>query len=642
MLVRTGLETRPASHLCNARVELPQGSDKVRNIQMVRTFLRTVFVYLIAFAITTGAALVAVAQPPQAGDYSPATYKFVEELDREAPMRDGVKLKIDIFRPQADGRFPAILQQTPYNKSGQAARARNFAARGYVVVNVDSRGRFESGGQWDPFSPEHKTDGYDLVQWIAEQPWCNGNVGTYGLSYMGWTQWWTASQSPPALKAIVPEVAPPDHFVNCPYQNGILVCWMVDWAGSMSARLPHSAGPGGYGGFAVNREAAYSKLPYIDFDKTRNYKPTAWWRKWIEQNTADGEYWRAIAYQTPESYARVQVPSLAISGWFDANFPGTPMNYLAMKQHGGTPAARRPRIVIGPWEHIINRHRTAVGVDFGEQAIIDWDGYVLRWFDHHLKGVDNGVLEDPPVHVFVMGRNQWRAARDWPLPETQFTKYYLHSAGSANSSSGDGSLSTQPPADESADRYVYDPQDPTPSAAFANGHIDGPRDISESATRQDVLVYDTPELTEDVELVGPITARLFAATSARDTDWMIRLADVHPDGRALFLGEGVMRARHRDPERRGAFNAYKLSTIEPDEAYEYTIEFWRPTGNLFACGHRIRIEISSSYFPYYLRNPNASGDNTGLATSFQTAKQVIYHDAERPSHVVLPVIPVNK
>ena len=583
----------------------------------------------------------ATAQPPQPGEYSPARYEVLEERDRDAPMRDGIQLKVDIFRPKADGPFPAILQQTPYNKNGQVGRARDFAARGYVVINVDSRGRFESGGEWDPFSPKHKTDGYDLVQWIAEQPWCSGNVGTYGLSYMGWTQWWTASQAPPALKAIVPEVAPPDHFYNCPYQNGIFVCWMIDWAGATSGRLPHRAGPGGYGGFAVNREEAYDRLPYIDFDKTRNYKPNDWWRKWILQNTADTDYWRAIAYQTPESYANVKVPSLAVSGWFDANFPGTPMNYLAMKRYGGTPAARRPRMVIGPWEHIINRHRVAAGVDFGEQAIIDWDGYVLRWFDYHLKGIDNGVLQDPPVHVFVMGRNEWRAAQDWPLPQTQYVKYYLRSGGQANSSDGDGLLSTDPPGDEPRDQYVYDPHNPTPSAPFTNGHIDGPRDISKSAMRSDVLVYDTPVLTEDVEVVGPITARLFAATSGRDTDWMIRLADVDPDGRSLFLGEGVMRARHRDPELDGAFNPHKLSTLEPNQPYEYRIDFWRPTGNVFARGHRIRIEISSSYYPYYLRNPNTDEDNIGLATRFQIAKQQIFHDAAQPSHVVLPVIPAE-
>ena len=607
----------------------------------VTTYCRLSPVGFLAFAVVTAFALVGVAQPPQPGEYSPARFDVTAELNRTAPMRDGIELKIDIFRPQADGPFPAVLQQTPYNKSGQATRAREFAARGYAVVNVDSRGRFESGGQWDPFSAKHKTDGYDLVQWIAEQTWCNGKVGTYGLSYMGWTQWWTASQAPPALKAIVPEVAPPDHFFNCPYQNGIFVCWMMDWGGALSARLPHSAGPGAYGGFAVNRETAYGRLPYIDFDKTRNYKPNAWWRKWITQNTAADEYWRAISYQTPESYANVRVPSLAISGWFDANFPGTPMNYLAMQQYGGTVAARRPRIVIGPWEHAINRHRIAAGVDFGPQAILDWDGYVLRWFDYHLKGIDNGVLEDPPVHVFVMGRNKWRSAENWPLPQTQFTKYYLHSAGHANSSNGDGTLGTQLPREEPPDRYVYDPRDPTPSAAFANGHIDGPRDISNSATRRDVLVYDTPALIEDVEVVGPIAARLFAATSAADTDWMVRLADVQPDGRALFLAEGVMRARHRDPERQGTFNPNKLSVIEPARAYEYTIEFWRPTGNVFARGHRIRIEISSSYYPYYLRNPNTGQDNIGLATEFRTAQQTIYHDAKQASHIVLPVIPTG-
>jgi len=318
------------------------------------------------------------------------------------------------------------------------------------------------------------------------------------------------------------------------------------------------------------------------------------------------------------------------------------MNCLGMKQYGGTPAARRPRVVIGPWEHIINRHRVTAEVDFGEQAIIDWDGYVLRWFDHHLKGIDNGVLKDPPVHVFVMGRNQWRAAEDWPLPQTQFTKYYLHSGGKAHLAESDGTLSIEAPRAEPTDRYVYDPRDPTPSAAFANGHIDGPRDISKSAARPDVLVYDTPELTEDVEIVGPITARLFAATSARDTDWMIRLSDVHPDGRALFLAEGVMRARHRDPARDGAFNPNKLSEIEPDKSYGYTIDFWRPTGNVFARGHRIRIEISSSYYPYYLRNPNTGEDNIGLATKFQKASQTIFHDVERPSHVILPIIPVGK
>ena len=577
-------------------------------------------------------------QAPKPGSYSVAEHEVVSELNQKAPMRDGVELMIDIFRPQTEGRFPAILQHTPYGKGGGATRAKKFAARGYVVINSDARGRFNSGGTWDPFTPKHKADGHDLVEWIAQQEWCTGKVGMYGLSYMGWTQWWTATQAPPSLRAIVPEVAPPDHFLNCPYQNGIFVCWMMDWAGSTSGRNPHRAGPGGYGGFAVNREQAY-QLPYRDFDKTRNYLPNDWWRKWILQNTAADEYWRGIAYQTPKDYARVRVPSLAITGWFDANFPGSPMNYRGVKAHGATALARQPRLVIGPWQHIINRHRVAAGVDFGEAAIIDWDGYVLKWFDHHLKGVKNGVMQDPPVHVFVMGRNEWRPAADWPLPETQFTRYYLHSQGNANSTSGNGSLTTRHPAKEPADHYTYDPDDPTPSPPYGNGHIDGPRDISPSASRDDVLVYDTPPLTADTELIGPIEAVLFAATSAHDTDWMIRLSDVHPDGKAMFLAEGVTRARHRDPEIHGAFNPNRLSKIKPGRPYEYRIKFWRPTGNLFRRGHRIRIEISSSYFPYYLRNPNSDQDNIGLVKHFTTARQTIYHDRKRPSYVVLPVIP---
>lgn len=596
------------------------------------------WLFLAGILLACGFAKNAAGQAPDAGEYTREKFEILEFKDEKIPLRDGVELRGDIFRPQSDKKFPAILLQTPYGKTGQGARAKIFAALGYAVVNTDSRGRFESGGEWDPFSPQHKTDGYDLVDWIAKQPWCSGSVGAYGLSYMGWTQWWTATQAPPSLKAIVPEVAPPDQLLNGPYQNGILVCWMVDWAGALSGRTPHSTGPGPYGGFAVNREQAY-QLPYIDFDKTRKYLPTSWWRKWVMQNTSEGEYWKGIAYQTPESYAKVTVPSLAITGWFDGNFPGSPANYLAMKKYGATPQARRPQMVIGPWQHIINRSQKAAGVDFGPQSMIDWDGYILRWFDFHLKGVENGIMEEPPVHIFVMGRNQWRSAADWPLPETQFTKFYFHSGGKANSTSGDGLLSRAAPGDLPPDQYVYDPNDPTPSAGFENGHIDGPRDISQSAGRQDVLVYDTPELTEDLELIGPITAKLYAASSAQDTDWMVRLSDVQPDGSAMFLGEGVMRARFRDPEKGGAFNPAKLSKIEPGQAYEYTIEFWRPTGNLFARGHRIRIEISSSYFPYYLRNPNSAEDNIGLVKEFKTANQTVYHDAKHPSHIVLPLIP---
>lgn len=587
--------------------------------------------YLPFFALFTWAAFAA---GPDPGSYSAVQFEVKASRGHKAPMRDGVRLSVDTFQPKADGRFPAILIITPYgNNPGFQKRGSWFAQRGYVVAIADSRGRFDSEGTWDPFDPKHKTDGYDLVEWLAAQPWCDGKIGMMGLSYMGWTQWWTATQAPPSLRAIVPEVAPPDAFYNTPYQNGVLISWMMDWAGANAGRVGQVMGPGPYGGFAAEerRLTDYMQLPYVKLNELRGALDAPWFEKWIRGNTASDPYWRAIAYQTPESYAKVAVPSLAATGWFDADFPGAPMNYLAMKQHGATADARRPRLVIGPWQHIINTSRKLGAFDYGADAIIDWDGYVCRWFDHWLKGVANGVMSDPPVHVFVMGRNQWRAEQDWPLPQTRWTKYFLHSGGT---------LGTEPSKDGAeSDSYIYDPAKPTRSP-FTGGHLeDGAADTRKSSSGDGVLVYSTPALDEEVEVIGPITAKLFAATSARDTDWMVRLCDVQPDGFSAMLCEGVMRARHRDPERNGAFNPEKLSTITPNAVLEYTIEFCRATGNVFAKGHRIRVEISSSFFPYYLRNLNTGADNIGLETKSVVARQKIFHSSKYPSHVLLPVIP---
>lgn len=597
-------------------------------------------------AILLSASLASLqAEAPAPGHYSEAKFEVHATRGHKAAMRDGIQLSVDVFQPKADGRFPAILIITPYsNNPGFTKRGTWFAQRGYVVAVADSRGRFDSEGTWDPFDPKHKTDGYDLVEWLAHQPWCDGRVGMMGLSFMGWAQWWTASQAPPSLKCIVPEVAPPDAMFNTPYQNGVLVSWMVDWAGANGGRVGQTMGPGPYGGFALEerRLTDYMQLPYLKLQEVRGALDAPWYEKWIRGNTSSDKYWQDIAYQTPESYGKISVPSLAATGWFDADFPGAPMNYLAMKQHGATAEARRPRMVIGPWQHIINSNRKLGAFDYGDEAVIDWDGYVCRWFDHWLKDIDNGVEKDAPVHLFVMGRNRWRTAQDWPLPETKWTKFYFHSNGHANGIGGDGTLSTSPDHTAESDTFTYDPAKPTRSC-FTGGHLeDGAADTRKSSGGDDVLVYTTPPLEEEVEVTGPITAKLYAATSARDTDWMIRLIDMQPDGFSAMLCEGVMRARHRDPERHGAFNPAKLSTIEPNAVLEYTIDFWRATSNAFAKGHRIRIEISSSWFPYYLRNLNTGADNIGLETKTVIAKQTIYHSAKFPSHVVLPVIPRNQ
>lgn len=606
-------------------------------------------VWLIAIAASP-----AQAQKPEPGDCSKPTHAVREIVGQMVEVRDGVRLSVDLYLPKGEGRYPVIFAHVPYDNRAAGwwgpDRGRWFAARGYVYAAADFRGRYDSEGTFDIFDHRHKTDGYDLVEWLAKQPWSSGNVGMTGPSYLGWVQWWTASEAPPSLKAIAPEVAPPDPFHNGPYQDGILVCWGMDWgAGMMAGRTNQTIGPGAFHGWANKRADDFMHLPYVDLPKVKGAAHAPWFETWIRENLATADYWRRISYQGEEHYSRMTVPSLNITGWFDANFPGSPMNYMGMKRHGATPAARRPQLVVGPWSHLINT-RKLLAFDYGPDAVIDLNGVICRWFDHYLKGIDNGADRDPPVRLFVMGSNRWIAADDWPLPQTAFTRYYLHSGGRANTLSGDGTLTVDPPADEPPDSYVYDPADPTPDsfdkgpdgktlAVRQVGHIEGAVDTRQSAARDDVLVYQTPPLAADLELVGPIEATLFAATSARDTDWMMRLVDVHPDGYAALLADGVLRARCRDPERAGRYNPDRLSVIEPDRVYEYTLNFWRGVGNVFKAGHRIRIEVSSGYYPYYLRNLNTGADNVGLETRWVTARQKIFHDAKHPSSVLLPVIP---
>jgi putative CocE/NonD family hydrolase len=559
-------------------------------------------------------------------------------------MRDGVRLSVDVYRPAAGGRHPGILALTPYNNNATSLvqRARWFARRGYALALADARGRFDSEGDWDPFGGKHKADGHDLVEWLARQPWCDGKVGMTGSSYLGWTQWWTATQAPPSLKAIVPEVAPPDAFYNAPYQEGVLSGWALDWAAMMAGRTTQTVADGPYGGFTNTRARDFMATPYIRLNERRGALDSPWFEIWLRQNLATGDYWRAIAYQGRENYARVTAPSLSVTGWFDANFPGSPRNYVGMKRHGATPEARRPRLVIGPWPHGFNGGRKLSDFDYGPEAVLDWNGCVCRWFDHFLKGIDNGAEADPPVQVFVMGRNRWHAEQDWPLPQTRWTRYYLHSGGKANSLDGDGTLDTTPPGEEPPDAYTYDPHKPTRSP-FKGGHLeDGPVDTRGPAAGAEVLVFTTPALEEEVEVTGPVEAKLYAATSARDTDWMVRLIDVRPDGYAALLCDGVLRARCRDPHDGGAFTPERLSPIEPGKVHEYTIRFWRATGNAFGRGHRIRVEVSSSYFPFYLRNLNTGADNVALETETVVARQKVHHDAAHPSHVLLPVIPRRK
>lgn len=574
------------------------------------------------------------------------TQRLIEQRGQKVPMRDGTALSVDIYRPDIQAPIPALLSIIPYGKGDAepVKQARWYAARGYAVVLADMRGRFDSDGKWDPFDPKHKTDGYDLVDWIAKQGWSSVKVGMIGVSYVGWTQWWTASQAHPALKAIAPIMAPPDPMDNLPYQQGLLKGVFVDVSACLSGRVMQIIGPAPYCGFAPTRMNDFRHTPYIDINRYRGMLDAPWFEKVIRSNLSSSEYFRAISYASPEGWSKISVPSLNVAGWFDEDQPGAPTNYIGMKRYGATQEARSPKLIIGPWPHATTVVSKVGNVDYGPQAALDIDAYSLRWFDHYLKGVDNGIDREPPVSVFVMGANKWYKAQDWPLPGTRWTKFYLTSGGQANTASGDGALVRAQPRKAASDSYIYDPAQPTLSP-FQGGNIeDGAIDVRATEAGKNVLVYTTPPLGEDTIVVGPIALKLFAATSARDTDWIAHLVDVDPDGHAAILAEGVMRARNRDPEKAGIFNAAQLSEIVPDRVYEYTIDFWRVTGNVFKKGHRIRIDIQSSYYPYYLRNLNTGADNIGLVDGADAvvATQTVHHGSRYSSHILLPIVPLGK
>jgi uncharacterized protein len=382
-------------------------------------------------------------------------------------------------------------------------------------------------------------------------------------------------------------------------------------------------------------DSAYRFLPLKGFPALfpGDERVAPYFYDWLQHPTWD-DYWKQWSIRT--RWQDVEVPALNFSGWYDVFMNGAIENFVGMRTKGGSEVARSgQRLVIGPWIHLPWEQKVGE-LDFGPEARNPIDELQLRWFDHWLKGMDNGVGGEPPVRVFVMGANKWREAKDWPVPGTEFRGYYLHSLGAANSADGNGWLSPESPTakEPTTDRYRYDPTNPVPSRG---GHSCcdaklaplGPYDQRRVEERADVLVYSTPPLKEAVEVTGPITVTLYAGSTAPDTDFTANLVDVHPDGTAINLNNGIIRARYRE-------SLEKPELIEPGRIYEYTIHVW-PTSNLFKEGHQIRLEISSSNFPHYDRNPN-TGDPFGASAKMRAADQTIYHSPDRHSHVVLPIV----
>jgi putative CocE/NonD family hydrolase len=537
------------------------------------------------------------------------------------PMRDGVRLSADVYLPAGDkGPWPAILLRTPYQKAQLAVAegALYFAKRGYAFVAMDVRGRGDSDGEFVPYVNDGR-DGYDAIEWCAAQEWCNGPVGTLGGSYSGRIQWLTALEHPPHLRTMVVLVTPSDPFVEVPtgLPGPMYLCWEHFVSGRTCQPME-----------TVNWEQVYWHLPLLTMDE-RAGRLNQHWREQIHHASLD-DYWLPLCYQ--RRFEEIDLPVLHISGWYDDEQIGTPLNYSGMTTRGATPEARRQqRLLMGPWGHGVNRTHKLGEVDFGPQAMIDLLGEELRWFNRFLKDEPAEPAESP-VRIFIMGANEWRDESEWPLARTQWTRFYLHSAGAANSLFGDGRLAMEAPsADEPADQYRYDPARPVPFITEAtSSQIGGPDDYAAIQRRDDVLVYVTEPLTEDLEVTGPVSVELYAASSAPDTDFMAMLIDVWPGGFRQRLCDGMVRARFRDGMERP-------SLIEPGRIYRYQIDCWN-TAQLFKAGHRICLQISSSAFPKYDRNLN-TGAPLGVTSEMAIAEQRIYHDADHPSALVLPVIP---
>ncbi|HLJ46956.1 MAG TPA: CocE/NonD family hydrolase [Bryobacteraceae bacterium] len=546
------------------------------------------------------------------------------------PVRDGIELATDIYRPVGVERAPVILMRTPYKKELNELKARFLARRGYVCAVQDVRGRYSSPGVWEPFVHE-ANDGYDTIEWLASQPFSNGKVGMIGGSYLGFVQWAAAAEHPPHLATIIPNVSPTDPFYNIPYEYGVFMLWSLWWADVVESEACSDVT-----GAALRRIAdkkyrkLFGSLPVIDLDIAVLGKRNHYWRNWIGHPTFDS-YWGPSSFL--DKLADVNIPVFHQSGWFDGDGIGTKLNYLRMVSHGHA----NQKLTLGPWGHTDTATRLIGERDFGENAIIDLQQDYLRWFDYWLRGLDNGVAVEPLVSVFVMGANEWRQGQSYPLENTRFEKLYLAECGT---------LSFEAPADGlPPDRYRYDPGDPTPALQFYQESEENEKRVRTAeerkqeareqhvrlaAERSDILVYQTEPLTQPITFAGPLSAVLYASSSARDTDWFVTLSEVDGEGKIFQLTQGRLRGRFRN-----SLTVPEL--LAPGEIYEYRIDLWQ-TGICVPPGARLRVEIASAAFPLFSRNLNTGGHNE-VETEYVSAEQVIYHDREHPSHVLLPVIP---
>jgi uncharacterized protein len=568
------------------------------------------------------------------------------ERDSWIEMRDGVKLSADIYRPNDGAKHPAILIRSYFKDSvsAQPSALYYLIYAGYALINSDLRGRGKSEGQWDPSRNEvvEGVDGSDSIEWIAAQPWCDGNVGMAGLSHMGSFEWFAAMQKPPHLKAIAPWTTDFNTMYVPPRTGGaISFLTTVTWLPQVVKDLVDKLEREGQDVAEMRRylhwaqdypEEFYSFLPLNDVPLAK-FGPIQEIWKWRLHPMSQ------LELESHRLYEKVALPCFHECGWYDGVGWVEFENFAGMCQRGGSEAARKSQhIVAGPWQHGWQFHSTLGDLCFGAKADTLGSGVnqmQIAFFDKYLRGK---TIEIPRVRYFLMGRNQWYETDSWPPPETRWQRFYLHSGGDARTATGDGRLNRDEPSSERPDQFDYNPLEPVPTvggpiigALTVPGIVAGPLEQSLVERRNDVLCYTTPELEEDVEVTGPLQVHLFAATSARDTDFSAKVCIVYPNGGSYNLAEGIMRAS-------GLEFAEKPKLINPGQPYEYVITLGN-TSQLFRRGNRIRLQISSSNFPQFDRNMN-TGHNIGEDAQGIVARQTIYHQSDYASYIDLPVMPV--
>lgn len=552
------------------------------------------------------------------------SYRIKVSRNVMIPMGDGVRLAADIYHPHKSGAFPVILIRTPYNKRnrkyGYTLFGGMFASQGYIIVIQDVRGKFGSEGDFYPIINEG-TDGANTIRWISSQSWCNGKIGMFGISYFGATEWFVTPLVRETLVTVVPIFTTQSAYDLWLTKGVFNYNLTFTWHYKNDVRKKRRMN-------IIEWKKAVRTLPLISADNSIGVQNPIY-DEWIS-HPVPGPFWDRM--RVDNRVGQIQCPALMVAGWFDPFLSKMLDDYTRIREKGGSAAARSSHLIIGPWNHATeSRYKDE---SFTKEArFLGQIKTVFRWYDYWLRNEANGIEQEMPIRIFVMGKNEWRSEQEWPLARTRYTRYFLHSNGSANTSNGDGYLSLDPPANEYPDLFVYDPDDPVPSidmGMFVTSFSNIPVDQIELEARRDVLVYSTDPFREELEVTGPVKLVLYASTSAVDTDFTVKLTDVYPDGRSVLVSSGIVRARFRE-------SLTSPSLLEPGRVYRYEIEAGA-TSLVFAKDHRIRIQVSSSDFPRRDRNLN-TGAEIGLTSETIRATQTVYHDDRCASYLLLPVIP---